>query len=52
MKEGRDLKDQNANRSLVCLYSGFDKLVMERFVGTQKYKQLISNESKDVYVEK
>ena len=52
IKEGRDLKDLNANRSLVCLYSSFDKLVMERFVGTHKYKQLISNESKDVYVEK
>ena len=52
IKEGRDLQTAHTGRSLVCLFSKFDGLVLERFVGTAKYKSLIDNEAKDVFVEK
>jgi hypothetical protein len=51
VNEGKDLRSLNANRGLMGLYSSFDSLVLERFVGTQKFRHLLKNDSKDVYVE-
>jgi hypothetical protein len=51
VSEGKDLRSSNANRGLMGLYSSFDALVLERFVGTHKFKHLLKNESKEVYVE-
>jgi len=51
VNEGKDLRSSNSNRGLMGLYSSFDSLVLERFVGTQKFKHLLNNDSKDVYIE-
>lgn len=51
IKEGKDLNTASANRGLMGLYSSFDGLVLERFVGTAKFKKLLSSEAKDVYTE-
>jgi len=45
VKEGRD----KTNRALMGLFSSFDGLVLERFVGTEKFRKLLSNEAKEVY---
>ena len=46
IKEGRL---SNHERSIVGLFSKFDNLVLERMVGTANYKNMLANESKDVY---
>ncbi len=51
VREGKDLKTASANRGLMGLYSSFDGLVLERFVGTAKFKKLLSSESREVYTE-
>ena len=51
VNEGKDLRSSNSNRGLMGLYSSFDSLALERFVGTQKFKHLLNNDSKDVYIE-
>ena len=51
VKEGKDLKTASANRGLMGLYSSFDGLVLERFVGTLKFKKMLNNSSREVYTE-
>jgi len=46
IKEGRI---SNHERSIVGLFSKFDSLVLERMVGTANYKNMLTNEAKDVY---
>ena len=46
IREGRTY---NSQKSIVGLFSQFDGIVLERMVGTENYKQLINNLSKDAF---
>jgi hypothetical protein len=37
------------DKAMVGLFDRYDKLVLERFVGTGQYKKMIRMEAKDVF---
>lgn len=43
------LSEHHTEKSIVGLFSKFDKLSLERIVGTANYKKLIKSEAKDTY---
>lgn len=51
LREGKDLKTANSNRGIMGLYSRYDALVMERLMGTDLFKKMLSADFKEVYTE-
>lgn len=50
MEEARSImKEKHQDKSIVGLFSKFDKLQLERLVGTANYMKMISNEAKDSF---
>lgn len=43
------LQERHTEKSLVGLFSKYDKLALERLVGTVQYKKMIAVEAKDVF---
>lgn len=50
LEEARSiLRENHTEKSLVGLFSHFDKLQLERIVGTASYKKMIKDEAKDAF---
>jgi hypothetical protein len=50
LEESRKLlQEKHTQKSLVGLFSKYDKLVLERMVGTQMFRKIIQQEAKDSY---
>lgn len=43
------MKEKNSERSIVGMFSKFDKLQLERIVGSSNYLKMISSEAKDSF---
>lgn len=50
IEEARSImKEKHTDRSIVGLFSKFDKMQLERLVGTMNYQKMINNEAKDSF---
>jgi hypothetical protein len=43
------LQEKHMDKAMVGLFDRYDKLVLERFVGTGQFKKMIRMEAKDVF---
>ena len=43
------LQEKHINKAMVGLFDKYDKLVLERFVGTGHYRKMIRTEAKDAF---